>query len=189
MRYKIGSSIELEKENRELKEKLNEIEKKKERKKESGYNRAQLREELLFNFSKKTGLNLNNDIFKYMRKILNSPKTKNISTAAYKSELDQIQEAIPVLGIERITEIIHDNATKCYFHLIYESQLNKNGKYNRQYAKNKTQIVENKTNTYGECRKLSDFNDYRIYLNNPENDDELAKFVLDSFGIVARKNG
>ena len=147
--------------------------------KEVAIERAKSREDILLKFCKKFNIDRQDELCKNISKIFKSPKTKNISLADYKQQLELIGQAIPILGIDRLTLIVAGNAIKGYMRLIYDNQLN----LNKKSSKIKDNICDLKSNMNKSNMKLSNFDSYRGYLNEPSNDDELKIFVKETFHI------
>lgn len=149
--------------------------------KEAAIERTQKRKEILEKFCDKYKVDIKSELCKNIKKIFNSPKTKNISLAEYKQQLKLIGEAIPILGEDNLALLVGSNAVKGYMRLIYDSQLKINDK---KTAKNNIKDLTSDKNTKNS--KLSDFDSYREYLVNPTDDEELKLFILENFNIDLR---
>lgn len=151
--------------------------------KEAAIERTQKRKEILEKFCEKYNVDTKSELCKNIKKILNSPKTKNISLAEYKQQLKLIGEAIPIIGEDNLALSVGSNAIKGYMRLIYDSQLQV--KKEKKLAKDNIKTDE-PTKRLKDCTSVEDFDDYRPYLDNPSDDEELKDFVLEYLNIDLR---
>lgn len=139
--------------------------------------RSYQRNEILEQFCKKYEIYKDDEICKHIRKIFNSAKTRNVPLSDYKLQLEQIGQAIPIVGKDSLTLKISSNAIRGYMRLIYDNQIT-----DKRKKTAKDNIVDLKSDSNTRTAKLSDFESYRDYLEN-ETDEELRKFVKENFNI------
>lgn len=128
-------------------------------------------------FCKKNLIDTQSSLVKYIKKVFQNPATKNVPIAEYKKELEMIGKAIKEHGMQDVEEILKTNSSRGYKYLIYENQIEKLSKC----AKNNANLQEHKISKQV---KLNDFDVYRMYLDNPESDDELREFVKEKLGVL-----
>lgn len=159
---------------------------KKEKAKQNAIDRAEKRKQLLESFCKKYKVDIQGELCGAIKKIFRDVSTKNITLASYKQELDIIGSAINKVGLDFVTLKIVSNATRKYKHLVYDGQLEK-GFWNNSKSgvkDNAKELTKDKKTT--KTANLSDFDAYRSYLSNPNDDGELKKFVEKEFGLTVK---
>lgn len=176
-RFVPRSYNEIQKENR-LKE--DENIKKRRSSQEVAIERSKKRQELLDWFCTKYKIDITGELCASIKKIFRNPPTKNIPLAEYRKELDLIGNSISTLGLDTLTMIITTNASRGYRYLIYENQLLNPFKKKKTAKDN---IEDHKTSANVKTAKISDFEGYRSYLENENDDEELKKFIKKEFGI------
>lgn len=154
---------------------------KKKSQKNAAIERAQKRDSLVNAFCKEYHIDSEGELCKSIKKILRNPATKNMPLAEYKKELDLIGSTLPTVGLDRMTVIVNTNASRGYKCLIYDNQLVNPFKKKKGSAKDN--IEDHATTATTKTAKLSDFNGYRNYLENPDDNEELKRWILKEFGI------
>ena len=182
-RYRPGQYTDLYAQNEELKSKIEDLEKKKKHRGEAAISRSQLRNTLLVDFCKETGLAWKSITVQTIQKVFQAKYTNNVSAAVYKRELDLLVEAFKKHGEFFIQNIVVSNHSKDYHHLVYENQVLDRSERKPKQTSTKDNIAQNKTETYGEKRSLKDFDGYRIYLKNRDDDEELREFIKNDLHI------
>lgn len=182
-RYRPGQYTDLYTQNVELQNKIESIEKIRKHRGEAAIARSQLRNALLVEFCKETGLTWKSITVQTIQKTFQAKNTHNVSASNYKKELDLLVEAFRKHGEIFIQNIVVSNNSKNYLHLVYENQVLDRPERRPRQPSTKDNIAHNKTETYGKGRSLKDFEGYRVYLKNPDDDKELYEFVKNELNI------
>ena len=149
--------------------------------KEVAIERAQVRASVLDAFCRKYKVSSNSELVKAIKSIFRNPATKNIPIAEYKKELDIIGKSIDTVGMDVLNAILITNSSRGYKYLIYDNQIENVLKSQSKTTKDNIPITAQKNTKQVQ---LSDFNDYRAYLNNPEDDKELKAFIREKLGVM-----
>lgn len=182
-RYRPGQYTDLCAQNAELQSKIEDLEKRRRHRGEAAISRSQLRNTLLVDFCKETGLAWKSVTVQTIQKVFQAKYTNNVSAPVYKKELDLLVKAFKKRGEFFIQNIVVSNHSKEYHHLVYENQVLDRSERKPKQTSTKDNITQNKTETYGEKRSLKDFEGYRIYLKNRDDDEELREFVRNELNI------
>lgn len=172
-------------EERQMQKKVEQQKQEKKKKSQSAaIERGIKRKQLLDQFCEAWDVDPKGELCMAIKKIMSDGSTKNIPLAAYQRELETIGCALDKVGLDFVTLKVVGNAANKYKHLVYEGQLERgfhNYSQKSGIKNNAKDLTKDSKNT--KSAKLEDFEVYRSYLTNPNDDNELKDFIHQTFGI------
>lgn len=148
-------------------------------------NREAERISLVEEFQSTLNIESSNPLVKIIYKYIKNPRTKNIKIEDFEKQLQLIIDSIDSIGYDKTLNKFQENMERGYLRMYYENQVlpyatNTTGKKKGNFNNNVELQGDNETAVNP---RLSMFDGYRRYLVNPDDDNELIKFLEKKFNI------